>query len=164
MSIIKRDVRALAMSLGFATVRISEIEIIIAELTSNLVKYAQAGELLVRTISEATNAGIEIISADNGPGMVDTSRMMMDGVSTTKSLGQGLGAVERLADFFELYSLPGRVTIGLVRLWLKPPGQPLIPPAATAQALLVSKVDETPCGDGFYCKLTTNSLRLFLGD
>lgn len=164
VSIIKRDVRALALSLGFAGVQIGEMDIIIAELTSNLIKYAREGELLIRAISEATNAGIEFISADSGPGMVDTPRMMIDGVTTGGSLGQGLGAIGRLASLFQLYSLPGRVTIGLVRLWLKPPRQPLIPPAATAQALLVSKVDETPCGDGFYCKLTTSSLRIFLGD
>jgi anti-sigma regulatory factor (Ser/Thr protein kinase) len=164
VSIIKRDVRALAIGLGFDGVQIGEMEIIVAELTSNLIKYAQAGELLVRVMSEATNVGIELISADNGPGIVDTSQMMIDGVSTTRSLGQGLGAIGRLADLFQLYSLPGRVTIGLVRLWLKPPSEPLITPAAIAQALLVSKVDETPCGDGFYCKLTTNSLRIFLGD
>jgi hypothetical protein len=141
-----------------------EMDIIIAELTSNLVKYAKSGELLVRAISDATNAGIEFISADNGLGMVDTSRMMIDGVSTGGSLGQGLGAIGRLADLFQLYSLPGRVTIGLVRLWLKPPAKPLITPIAIAQALLVSKVDGTPCGDDFYCKLTTSSLRIFLGD
>ncbi|HLL95949.1 MAG TPA: SpoIIE family protein phosphatase, partial [Spirosoma sp.] len=78
--------------------------------------------------------------------------------------GQGLGAIGRLADLFQLYSLPGRVTIGLVRIWLKPSTKPVFTPAATAQALLVSKVDGTPCGDGFYCKLTTSSLRIFLGD
>ncbi|HLL96536.1 MAG TPA: hypothetical protein VK404_16280, partial [Spirosoma sp.] len=128
VSIIKRDVRALAISLGFAGVRMGEMDIIIAELTSNLVKYAKAGELLVRAISHATNAGIEFISADNGLGMVDTSQLMIDGVSTGGSLGQGLGAIGRLADLFQLYSLPSRVTIGLVRLWLKPPAKPLITP------------------------------------
>jgi anti-sigma regulatory factor (Ser/Thr protein kinase) len=164
VSIIKRDVRALAVSLRFSSGRLSELDIIIAELTSNLVKYAQAGELLVRVIPNAVNAGIELISADSGPGMVDTARMKIDGVSTGGSLGQGLGAIGRLADLFQLYSLPGRGTIGLVRVFPAPPQPPLVAPAATAQALLVSKVDQIPCGDGFYCKLTTNSLRIFLGD
>lgn len=162
VSIIKRDVRVLAGRLGFPVGRLDELDIIIAELISNLVKYARAGELLVRAIPDVTNAGIELISADTGPGMVDTARMKTDGVSTGGSLGQGLGAIGRLSDRFELYSLPGRGTIGLVRVFLKPP--PLVTPAATAGALLVSKVDQTPCGDGFYCKLTTSSLRLFLGD
>lgn len=144
--------------------KISELDIIIAELTSNLVKYAQAGELLVRVIPGETMQGIEIISADSGPGMIDTNRMMMDGVSTGGSLGQGLGAIGRLADFFQLYSLPGRMTIGLVRMYKKVPFPALTSPLASAQALLVSKVDQTPCGDGFYCKLTTTALRMFLGD
>ncbi|GAB3642977.1 SpoIIE family protein phosphatase [Spirosoma arcticum] len=164
VSIIKRDVRALAGGLGFSSARLSELDIIIAELTSNLVKYAQAGELLVRVIPNPVNAGIELISADSGPGMVDPARMMIDGMSTGGSLGQGLGAIGRLADLFQLYSLPGRGTIGLVRVFPVPPKRLLVAPAATAQALLVSKVDQMPCGDGFYCKLTTTSLRMFLGD
>ena len=164
VSIIKRDVRALAGSSGFSAGRMDELDIIIAELTSNLVKYAQAGELLVRAIPDPANPGIELISADSGPGMTDTARMMVDGVSTGGSLGQGLGAVGRLADVFQVYSLPGRGTVGLVRVFRKPPTPPTITPAATAHALLVSKVDQTPCGDGFYCKLTTTSLRMFLGD
>ena len=164
VSIIKRDVRVMADSLGFSAGRLGELDIIIAELTSNLVKYARAGELLVRAVPSATNAGIELISVDSGPGIFDPTRMMTDGVSTGGSLGQGLGAVRRLADLFQLYSLPGRCTIGLVRVFLKPPAEPLVTPAAMAQALLLSKVDQTPCGDGFYCKLTTSSLRMFLGD
>ena len=164
VSIIKRDVRALAQTLGFAASRLGELDIIIAELTSNLVKYAQDGELLVRAIPGTIHAGIELISVDSGPGMVDSARMMMDGVSTGGSLGQGLGAVNRLADLFQLYSLPGRCTVGLVRVYVEPPKQPPKNPSATVRALLVSKADQTPCGDGFYCKLTITSLRLFLGD
>ena len=162
VAVIKRDVRTLASRLGFSTSRMGEMDIIIAELTSNLLKYAQAGELLVRVIPGDT--GIEFISADKGPGMIDTTRMKTDGVSTGGSLGQGLGAIERLADLFQLYSLPGWGTIGLVRVFLVPPKPPVTPALATVQALLVSKVDQTPCGDGFYQKLTTSSLRIFLGD
>ena len=164
VSIIKRDVRVLAGSLGFPATRIGELDIIIAELTPNLVKYAQVGELLVRVLSDTTNPGIELISADSGPGMADPTRMMADGVSTGGSLGQGLGAVGRLADLFQLYSMPGRGTVGLVRVFLKPLQQSPVAPTAVVQALLVSKVDQAPCGDGFYQKLTPNYLRLFLGD
>lgn len=63
--------------------------LVIAELTSNLVKYARAGELLVRAIP---NVGIELISADAGPGMVDTARMKTDGVSTGGLAGAGTGS------------------------------------------------------------------------
>jgi anti-sigma regulatory factor (Ser/Thr protein kinase) len=164
VSIIKRDVRALARQMDFPLNKIGELDIIIAELSSNLVKYAQAGELLVRAVPGAGLPGIEIISADTGPGMTDISRMMVDGVSTGGSLGQGLGAIGRLADLFQLYSLPGRLTIGLVRVYKNEPAPVQVAPRATVQALLVSKVDQTPCGDGFYYKLTTTALRMFLGD
>src|ERR687886_2087816 len=117
IGIIKRDVRALANQLKFSARKIGEIDIIIAELTSNLVKYANEGELLIRPLKSTTNAGIELISLDSGPGMTDPLRMMIDGVSTGGSLGQGLGAIKRLADLFQLYSIPNRGTIGLVHIY-----------------------------------------------
>lgn len=164
VSIIKRDVRALGKNMDFPAAKINELDIIVAELTSNLVKYAQGGELLVRALPDKLNPGIELISTDAGPGMIDTNRMMTDGVSTGGSLGQGLGAINRLADLFQLYSLPNRLTIGLVRVFLKLPKPPVTVPLATVQALVVSKVDQTPCGDDFYYKQTASSLRMFLGD
>lgn len=164
VSIIKRDVRAMGKRMEFPDAKMGELDIIIAELTSNLIKYAQSGELLVRALPDALNPGIELISADAGPGMIDTNRMMTDGVSTGGSLGQGLGAVNRLADLFQLYSLPNRLTIGLARVFLKLTKPPVTAPLASVQALLVSKVDQTPCGDGFFFKQTSTSLRMFLGD
>lgn len=162
--VVKRSVRLLATQLGFSPKKLGEIDIIVAELTSNLVKYTVDGELLVRPILHPVNAGLELISVDSGPGMVDTARMMTDGVSTGGSLGQGLGAIGRLADLFQLYSLPARGTVGLVRIYQKPVGLPAKPALAAIQAVVVPKAGETACGDGYFCRLTMNSLKVFLGD
>ncbi|QJW91421.1 SpoIIE family protein phosphatase [Spirosoma taeanense] len=164
VAILKREVRLLATELSFSAKKLGEIDIIIAELTSNLVKYAREGELLVRPITRTVNPGLEFISLDNGPGMVDTRRMMTDGVSTGGSLGQGLGAIGRLADVFQLYSLPGRGTVGLVRVFQKPVSPPIQPALADVQAVIVPRLGETACGDGIYSRLTTTALKVFLSD
>src|SRR6202000_2041816 len=96
---------------GFTGHRLGEIEIIIAEVTSNLVKYAtKGGEGLARPLSHPAK-GMEIIAIDHGPGMNRPLKMMEDGVSSSNTLGQGLGAIRRLSDTFDLYSLPGWGTI-----------------------------------------------------
>jgi anti-sigma regulatory factor (Ser/Thr protein kinase) len=161
---LRRDVRLLAIDIGLSSFKINEIDIILAELTSNLVKYAQNGEILVRPVIGVSNIGVEIISIDTGPGMDNTEQMIADGVSTGGSLGHGLGAVQRLADLFQLYSIPEKGTIVLVRVFNKPPSSLPADKLATVYSLLVPKANEIVSGDGFCYRLTTSSLKLFLGD
>ena len=61
---IKREIHNLALQIGFTPHRAAETDIIIAELTSNLIKYANGGELLHRAhLSEGQNQ-IELYSID----------------------------------------------------------------------------------------------------
>ena len=161
---IKREVRLLAGALRFSEKKMGELDIIIAELLSNLVKYATEGELLVKPIPDPDNAILELISVDRGPGMKDPGRMLVDGVSTGGSLGQGLGAVQRLATEFQLYSQPGQGTVVLVRLHQKAKTPAGVPPLADVRCIHVPKTGETICGDASYSKLTGASLTVFLGD
>lgn len=46
-SIIKKETHSLALNAGFSEKRIAELDIVVAELTSNLYKYADKGELLL---------------------------------------------------------------------------------------------------------------------
>ncbi|GAB4016167.1 ATP-binding protein [Spirosoma koreense] len=161
---IKKSVSHLAAELAFDKQRLGEIDLIVAEMTSNLIKHAGGGELLVRQVRSSTNAGLELISIDRGPGMSDPTRMMQDGVSTTSTLGHGLGSIKRLADQAQLYSLKGWGTILLARIFLNPLHQPEAKPAFEYRSVLVSKPGETACGDGAYVKLTANHIKLFLGD
>ncbi len=163
-AVIKREVRLLAGKLQFSEKKLSELDIIVAELLSNLVKYASNGELLVKPIYDTDNASLELISVDSGPGMPDPNRMMIDGVSTGGSLGQGLGAIQRLANEFQLYSHPDHGTVVLVRLHqkVKPPVTKSSP--ADIRFINVPKAGQTVCGDACYSKVTSSFLTVFLGD
>ena len=51
-AILKKEIHAIALSAGFIEHKIGEIDIIVAEMVSNLVKHAGGGQLLVKLIEE----------------------------------------------------------------------------------------------------------------
>jgi len=110
-AVTRSELRKQAESAGFIGHRLGEAEIIIAEITSNLMKHAGKDcNILVRQLDDG-KGGIELIAIDSGPGIRRPLQMMQDGQSTKKTLGQGLGAIQRLSNHFDLYSMPGWGTI-----------------------------------------------------
>lgn len=163
-AILKKEIHALAVTARFGEKKLGEIDIIVAEMVSNLVKHAGGGQVLVKLIEEKGVQGIEIISIDKGPGMTDVTRMVADGVSTKNTLGQGLGAMKRLADIFQVYSLKDWGTVILVRVFEKELPRFTKPPMWEVKSVIIPKPGETECGDGFFWTATKDHLKLFLGD
>ena len=108
---------ALASRLGFPAQRVDEVALAVTEAASNLHKHARQGSLLVRISRDADPPGIELITIDAGPGLRDAREALRDGHSTVGTLGIGLGAIRRLSDFCELYSVPGHGTVLVTRFW-----------------------------------------------
>lgn len=163
---IKREIHREVMQFKFTERQRGEIDIIVSELSSNLVKHAKSGELLYRVSStDGAHPVFEIISLDNGPGMTDPGKMMRDGISTTATLGQGLGAMSRLSSLFQLYSMPdwGTVAYSLYsskdKKYAKNKSLDL-----QITGLCVSKPSESVSGDAFKVKRTDGTVQLFLGD
>ena len=163
-SILKREIHAMAVGAGFSEKRVAEVDIVVAEISSNLLKHASGGEILVKVQSESDNPSIELISIDNGPGMSDARKMMEDGISTANTLGHGLGAISRLSDKFEVYSLKDWGTIVLARLFKEPLPPFARKPLADVRSVVVAKTGEKLSGDGAYCEIRPDCVRLFLGD
>ncbi|MFL5745113.1 MAG: ATP-binding protein, partial [Niastella sp.] len=103
-AILKKEIRALAHTLNFNERQNGEIDIVVAEMASNLVKHAGGGQILVKLVRHNDNDGIELISIDNGSGIADINKMVRDGESSKSTLGLGLGAMKRLCDTFQVYS------------------------------------------------------------
>jgi anti-sigma regulatory factor (Ser/Thr protein kinase) len=163
-AIIKKEIHALASQAGFSAKKLGELDIIIAEMVSNLGKHAIGGELFAKLVVHHGIQGIEVICTDAGPGMADVNRMMLDGTSTKKTLGQGLGAIKRLSDFCQIYSQQGWGTILVSRMYNAklPPAKK--PEPLEVHSLLVPKPGETACGDGFYFTANQRFVLFFLGD
>ncbi len=166
VSYIKREIHNQLSRGKFSPKQVGEIDIIVSEISSNVIKHAGSGELLYRIQNiDETTSRFEIISIDKGPGIADTARMMKDGVSTTNTLGQGLGAINRLSETTQLYSIPGwgtilfsRVTTNQKRALQKKTGDLEI------RDFYVNKPRETVCGDGFRVKQTESETIIFCGD
>jgi anti-sigma regulatory factor (Ser/Thr protein kinase)/serine/threonine protein phosphatase PrpC len=89
---------------GFSGTAAEEIEIVVSELGSNLLKHAGGGMLRLERLDDAGRIGLRLESIDEGPGIADAGQAMTDGYSTAGSLGYGLGAIHRLMDEVDLYS------------------------------------------------------------
>lgn len=100
----RRFVHGFASDLGFKEQELAEIDIVVQEIGTNAARYAAGGGQLhyTTTLGEAT--GLELFYWDKGPGIYDLDRAVRDGVSTSGSLGAGLGAIRRLMDEFDVYS------------------------------------------------------------
>jgi anti-sigma regulatory factor (Ser/Thr protein kinase) len=165
VAIVKREIHTRAVQAGFPKARVGEIDIVVSELTSNLVKYAGGGELLYRvTTCGPDNPSLEVLCLDNGPGMSDPARMLKDGVSTSNTLGQGLGAMQRLSDSFELYSLKGWGTIVYTQLAVKKCEPTDMKSGVRICSLNVPKPGETVSGDGHAVRYGKNSVGIFFAD
>jgi len=136
--------QALAGRLQFPEARTDQLMLAVTEAATNLHKHASQGSMLLRIARYEGKPGIEMVTIDAGPGFRDASEVLRDGHSTSGSLGIGLGAIRRLADFCDLYSVPGHGTALVARFWTAPH------PGAVRSAGLVRPITgETDCGDVF---------------
>jgi anti-sigma regulatory factor (Ser/Thr protein kinase) len=113
----RRAASNLAESIGWNERQIGKLSLIVTELSTNIVKHASSGELLLCPSESANgNTQIDVIAIDRGPGISDLSKSLEDGYSTAGSSGTGLGAIRRQADFFEVFSSSGSGTVLLARV------------------------------------------------
>jgi anti-sigma regulatory factor (Ser/Thr protein kinase) len=135
---------ALASRLEFPAARADQLVLAVTEAASNLHKHARQGSMLLRITRVGGTPGIEMVTIDAGPGLHDAHAAMQDGHSTSGTLGIGLGAIRRLADFCDLYSVAGHGTVLVARFWPEPR------PGFEPYAGLVRPISgETECGDVF---------------
>ena len=115
--------RELAASLGFDDIDRTRIEIVILELTRNILVHAGKGELCLEIVEANGRRGLSILAQDRGPGIADIALAMRDGYSTAQTLGAGLPGVQRLMDDFMIESNVGAGTIVRAIKWLGKPRQ-----------------------------------------
>lgn len=110
--------RVLAEQLGFSSDDQIVIVIAISEVTRNIIRYAQQGEMTIRSTQQSDKQGVVIEVKDKGPGIADIALALQDGYSTGGGLGVGLPGVQRLMDELEIISAVGQGTTIIMRKWL----------------------------------------------
>lgn len=89
-----------------------------SELARNIVKYAGAGQLSVRKVTDDAGIGVRIVASDRGPGIADVATALRDHYSTGGTLGLGLPGVKRLMDELVVESEPGKGTKITATSWV----------------------------------------------
>jgi serine/threonine-protein kinase RsbT len=110
--------KKLAVEAGFAENDVFLIATAVSELATNVIRYAGRGQATIRLISGDGRKGVEVVVADQGPGIPDIELAMTENYSSRKdSLGLGLSSVNRIMDEFRVTSEPGCGTTILARKW-----------------------------------------------
>ncbi|MEO3977789.1 ATP-binding protein [Streptomyces sp. CAU 1734] len=140
---------ALARRIGLDPHRVSEVALAVTEAATNLQRHAVDGSLALRALRTDSSAAVEFVTVDAGPGMADVGAALSDGVSTAGTLGIGLGAVARLADVFDVHSVPGRGTVMAAQFWPRNRRdvRAAVPPESVAAGITRPISGETVCGD-----------------
>ena len=116
----RRRVGRLALEAGLSEQSQNRLAVISTELATNLLKHTgKGGKILMQVLREDDLFGVELYSIDSGCGM-NIDDCVIDGVSSTGTLGTGLGAIKRMSDECEIYSSPGAGTVVQIRVWSEP--------------------------------------------
>ncbi len=158
----RRAGNELGRRLGFDEVRTGQVAIVITEAATNIVKHAREGEILLRSLEADGKFGIEIVAIDRGPGMANVALRMEDGNSTAGTYGVGMGAIRRLAQEFDIYSVEGQGTVLLMIVW----SDGVSAPARDWQvgAVCLPVAGEDLCGDAWDMGMGDNGVTICVAD
>jgi anti-sigma regulatory factor (Ser/Thr protein kinase) len=146
----RRRLAEAAEELGFDEVRAGKAAIVATELATNLVRHANGGEIILQVHDGPEGGHLRLLAIDRGPGMRDIPRCLEDGFSTGGGPGNGLGAIRRLSDAFDIYSVPNMGAAVLAKF--SPPPRDPVPLEIGAFSLPYP--GETACGDAWDVELS----------
>ncbi|QJD60779.1 ATP-binding protein [Pseudomonas sp. gcc21] len=135
----RRRAKQLAEQLGFDQAGAGRAALVATELTTNILKHAQNGELHCRVVPGRGGQGIEFIAIDRGPGF-DAHRCLRDGFSTGGTPGEGLGSISRQSQVLDIYA-DERGAVVMARVY--PPGVTDLRVGVNQHAMR----NQTACGD-----------------
>lgn len=139
------------------------LAIVVTEIVTNVVKHAGTGKIILDPISSNGNRGIRILALDKGPGVKDLSVALRDGHSTAGTAGNGLGAIKRLSDVFDIHSTPGMGTAVMAEVWSqKVPTKERCSVEVGVVSLAVK--GEEVRGDGWGARETPDSIAVMVVD
>lgn len=114
-----------------SAVDLSLLATVVAELGSNILKYAGHGHIRIQHLRSGYLSGVDIVAEDAGPGIADLALAMEEHYSSSGTLGLGLTGVRRMVSEFHIQSAPGLGCRVQVRKWMSttPTGTlPMLPP------------------------------------
>jgi len=151
----------LAAMLGLNETVAGKAALVITEAATNILKHAGTGDILLRGLAEGNARGIEILAIDKGPGFANLEQAMRDGMSTAGSYGVGMGAMQRLADEFDLHADRTHGCALRMAVWAKdarPPSE------WTVGSVCLPLPSEHECGDAWGIACRDEQLLIMVAD
>jgi serine/threonine-protein kinase RsbT len=116
---VRQLVRTVAVAAKLSLVDQTKLVTAASELARNTLVYGGGGTVQVTRVDNGRRAGIRILFADSGPGIVNLDLALTDGYTTGGGLGLGLSGARRLVDEFEIDTAVGEGTRITVTKWCR---------------------------------------------
>lgn len=162
VAVARRAGALLARKLNFGETRAGQLALVITEASTNVLKHAGVGQILLRALYQDGHAGIEVVVIDKGPGIDNFDWHAEDGNSTTGTYGIGLGALRRLSQDFDIYSETDKGTALWMVLWVA--NQKPTPSLWQLGAICIPIKGEEVSGDNWAIAAHEKKLTLIVAD
>jgi anti-sigma regulatory factor (Ser/Thr protein kinase) len=162
----RRAALRLCLNHGFDEATCGRVALVVTELGTNLARHATRGRLLIGCRPTDEGCEFEMLSIDSGPGMADVDRCLRDGYSSGGTPGTGFGAVQRLSTDFSVFSVAGKGTVILSRVWVPSMRtQAAVPPSRFAYAgICLAAPGEIVSGDAWEIRVVGDKARIAMAD
>ena len=114
---VRQATRTLAVEIGLSLVDQTKVITASSELARNTLDYGGGGEVTVELVEQGGRRGVRLTFEDKGPGIADIEQALMDGFTSGKGMGLGLGGAKRLCNEFSIDSQPGLGTKVTIARW-----------------------------------------------
>lgn len=153
----RRRAAAIASRLDFDETASGRVAIAVTEAATNLLKHAGGGHVFVG-MARGRSRGLQIIAMDRGSGIRNVPASLRDGRSSTGTAGNGLGAMQRSSNSFDLYTAVGGGTVVAVTIFPDGSGAPLV------GGVSIPAPGETQCGDDWAAWSAGELTSVFVAD
>ena len=163
----RRFARKMACGLGLDESMSEQVGIVVTEACTNFLKHAGSGEIILHTSSEGLEPDplLDVLALDRGPGMRSLQQSLRDGFSTGSTAGHGLGAIVRLSQDSDFYTVPQKGT-GILARWRTAIQTSLRdrPAALRVSAVNLPKPGQDVSGDAWGAVRYSDSIVILLAD
>lgn len=158
VSQVRQSVRQQAALLNLRRERTEKLVVAASELAHNQLRHARDGVIGLRNVFRCGVAGLEVVAADRGPGLVDPTAALSGSGQRSSGLGLGLASAYRLADEMDFDVRVGDGSCFWARKFVRPlPRQEVAVLARPCQG-------ETICGDHAAFRRNDRGVELAVAD
>lgn len=160
----RRAAASFAGKLGLDDETAGRLSIVATEAARNICLHGGGGEVIFNSLEYRRQPCLELLAIDRGRGMQDVTKCLRDGYSSTGTPGTGLGAIVRLSDNFDVYSVPEKGTVLVARFMARRgPHQRSIDPVEYS-ASSIAHPGEVLCGDAWAARSSHSGETFLLAD